>query len=152
MTITRSIIVYITGNYTNGNGELLGMIDGLTLICIITYGLYKYKFSNKGFLKLKEALKIGIAIALLGGAIPLIWNVLLMNFIEPDMINQMLNKRYEEMLKSDVSKEQIKQNLIVNEKLLTSYGNTAIRLFSNLLFGFIISLTGGLIMRKKQNL
>ncbi|WP_024771188.1 DUF4199 domain-containing protein [Aquimarina macrocephali] len=152
LSIIYNIIIYTTDNMINRHW-LFTLLSAAILISIIIYGIYSFKLANNGFLKLNEALKLGIGIAIIGGAVPFIWNFLLINVVDPEMINQMVNAQKEEMiaLNPDISQEEIDRGIMITKKFSSSYMITAFSLISNLLFGFITSLLGGAILQKKRN-
>ncbi|WP_167571898.1 DUF4199 domain-containing protein [Aquimarina algiphila] len=153
VSIIYNSILYITDNMMNIN-LIEGGIDLAILICVITYGIYSYKTANKGFLELSKAIKIGIGIAIIGALTLIIWIVLLMNVIEPEMINQIAEVQYKEMISNnpDISQEEIDENIVSIKTINSSYVKSAMSLVSNLLFGFLIALMGGAIMQKKRDI
>ncbi|WP_271784010.1 DUF4199 domain-containing protein [Aquimarina algiphila] len=152
ISTTYSIILYITSNMINESGIKVG-INLVILISVITAGIYSYKKANDDFLELGKAIKIGTIIAILGAIIPLVWNVLLMNVIEPEMINKIVDIRHKEVINfnPDMSQEEIDQSRALIEIVNSSYIKSALLLVSNLLFGFLIALMTGAIMQKKRN-
>ncbi len=145
-------ILYITDNVIDKDW-FFAVISAVILISVIIYGIYCYKSANDGFLKLSEALKIGIGIALIGGIIAIIWNALLMNVIEPEMMNQILDAQREKMIANNpnMPQEQIDQSMKFAEKLNSTIIISSFSLISNLFLGFLISLIGGAIMQKNRD-
>ncbi|WP_109852344.1 DUF4199 domain-containing protein [Aquimarina sp. AU58] len=152
ISIIYGLILYVTDNVASRNW-IFAVISAVILISIIFYGINAYKMANNGFLKLGGALKIGIGIALIGGVISIIWNVILMNVIEPDMMNQIFDIQREEMIKRNhnMSREQIDQSIAMAEKISSPYVMPIFSLIWNLFLGFIISLIGGAIMQKNRD-
>ena len=119
---------------------------------MIVYAIKAFKKANGGFLTLGEALKVGIGTALIGGLIGVIWTLLLTNVLEPDYMQQVMEVQKEKMLDQGLSEEQIEASAEMMEKFSSPLISVAASLIGNLFFGFIISLIGGLIMQKKQDL
>ncbi|WP_109852338.1 DUF4199 domain-containing protein [Aquimarina sp. AU58] len=153
LSIIHNVILYLTDNIIDTHWSFI-IVSLTILFSVILYGIYAYKSANNSFLKLKEALKLGIGIILIGSMITYIWYFLLMNIIEPDMLNQLVEATREKMIRRDpdISPEEIHRNMKTSEKFSSSYMISAFGLISNLLFGFIPALIGGAIMHKKQNL
>ncbi|MDY8137231.1 DUF4199 domain-containing protein [Aquimarina sp. 2201CG5-10] len=150
--IIYDIILYITGNSINKNW-IKPIIELTILTSIIIYGIYVFKSRNQGFLKLGQALKIGIGIALIGGLVPFIWNFLLLNVIDPDLPNQILQAKPERLLSSDskISQEQMDKSIEITKTFSSSYMLTVFLTVSNLFFGSLISLFAGAIMQRKKD-
>ncbi|MDY8137236.1 DUF4199 domain-containing protein [Aquimarina sp. 2201CG5-10] len=148
-----SFILYLIGNMTNENW-LFPIISAIILIGVINYGIYKHKLDNNGFLKLGNAIKIGIGIVLFGGIITIIWKAILFNVIDPNLSDQMLNAEIERIIANnpDLSQKQLDRNIAIAEKFGSIYVKSLYVLIENLLFGSIISLIGGVIMHKKKRL
>ncbi len=153
LSVIMGVVTYITDGYAKQNW--IQTVIGLAiLIGVIVYGIKAYKVANSGFLKLGEAIKIGLGIALIGGIIAVVWTILLMTLIEPDITNQINEAQHEQMIERfpDMSQEQLNQSLEMAKKFTSPYIISAFMLIWNLFIGFIISLIVGLIMQKKQDL
>ncbi|MDY8137235.1 DUF4199 domain-containing protein [Aquimarina sp. 2201CG5-10] len=151
LDVIFKITTYSTDKIFSKN-LIIPLINLFILIFVIIYGIYKYKLSNKGFLKLSQALKIGIGIALISGIVIFIWFFSLLNFIDPEIHNQFIQAGLKSgmSVNPDMSQEEIEKSLRIAETFNSSYMKTAFSTVSNLLFGSIISLIGGVIMHKKR--
>ncbi len=150
--VLYNVIIHVTDSVESRNW-IHTVLDLTLRVAIITYGIYNYKFNNNGLLKLTEALKIGIGIAIIGGIFAVGWNLILTNIIEPDMINQKLVTQQEQMIKNnpDMSQEQINQSMEMVKKFSTPYITSALVLIWNSFLGLIISLIGGAIMQRNKD-
>lgn len=146
------IFLYVTDNVASRNW-IFAVVSGIILISVIIYGIHAYKITNNGFLKLSIALKIGVGIALIGGVISIIWNVILTSIIEPDMMSQIFDMQREEMMKRnpDLSQQQINQNIATAKKISSPHIMSFLSLIWNLFLGFLISLLGGAILQKNRD-
>ncbi len=153
ISIIYGIILYLTNNSTNRNW-IFALISSVILCSTIIYGIYLYRLANDGFLTLKSALKTGIGIALIGGIIAIIWEVFLMNIIDPNMIDLILNMKQEKLINSNpsMSQEEIEQSMITIKKFNSSYILSIFSLINYLFLGFLISLIGGAIMQRKRDI
>ena len=151
LSVILGVVLYVTNAYLNPS-FIYTIIGFLILIVVISLGIKAYKTENGGYLSLGEAIKVGIGIALIGGIITAIWTVLLMNFIEPDYMAQMMDLQREKMLASNpnMSDAQIDQVMEMSAKFASPWISTAVQLVGSLFFGLIIALVAGLIM-KNQN-
>ncbi|MDY8137233.1 DUF4199 domain-containing protein [Aquimarina sp. 2201CG5-10] len=153
LSITYNIVLYIFNKITEQNW-IKSIIELIILIIMIIYGIYKYKKSNNDFLKLSQAIKIGVGVSFIGGIVTFIWFLLLLNVIDPDVYNQIVQAKLKSGISNnpDISQGQIERSVSIAETFSSSYMLTAFLTVSNLLFGSLISLIGGAIMHKKKTL
>ncbi|WP_024771043.1 DUF4199 domain-containing protein [Aquimarina macrocephali] len=151
--IALGIIRYLTIG-TSDSHWLFSIIELVIHITPIFFGIREYRLANSGFLKYGAALKIGFCIALIGCFISIIWDVLLLNLIEPNMMNQRLESQRQQMILDNpgLTLKEVHQEMAVIEKYSYSYIRYIILLTWRLSLGFIFSLIAGAIMHKKQNL
>ena len=127
----------------------LGLIAPIALIIL---GLREFKVTNNGYLKLGEAFKLGLGVALISAVVFLIYFVLFTNFIEPEFYVRSLEVKEQAILEMypNLTDEQLEGAMDMQKKLNSPLFLTAMILIFNLFYGFIISLIGGLIMKKTQ--
>nr|WP_271767075.1 DUF4199 domain-containing protein [Aquimarina algiphila] len=152
-SVLFSVTLYLTGNIF-GRSWLKALTSLSIFIGIIIYAIYSYKHKNNSFLKLREALKMGIGITFVAEIISIIWEILLRNVIEPDMTNHILQIQQDSMIQNnpDISMEKVHKKITTIKKHNALYILSMLSLINYLFVGFIISLVGGLVMSKKQNL
>ncbi|WP_271766401.1 DUF4199 domain-containing protein [Aquimarina algiphila] len=150
--IIYGFVRYITGNAINSNWTFL-IVELLIHLSVIIYGIHAYKLANNGFLELKKALKVGVGIAFIGVILAIFWKVILAYLIEPDLINQIVDARKEEIIqkKLDLSEEDIQQNIALVKKLSSPLISSILVFISNIIFGFIIALFAGAILQKNRD-
>lgn len=152
VSVVLGAVLYVTNSYTDPHW-IFSVIGFLILIVVIALGLKAYKNTNRGYLTLVDALKIGIGIALIGGVIGSIWTLTLTTVIEPDYTQQVLEAQREKLLENPNMTEEIaEQSIAMMEKFSSPYISIAFSIIGSLFFGFIISLISGLIMQKKEEL
>lgn len=149
ITVLFNVILYVTNNHLQPHWSL--SILGFFLSIVLIYmGIKAFKKENDGYLKLGEALKIGLGIALITAVIGVIYTYLLMNVIEPTYMDQVLELQQEAMLERnpDMPQEQMDMAIEMSQKFSGSGVVMAVQLIAGLFFGFIISLVCGLILKK----
>ncbi|MBP2833076.1 DUF4199 domain-containing protein [Aquimarina sp. U1-2] len=150
LSVILGVVIYITDGYAKQNW--INNIVGVAIIAgVIIFGIKAFKTTNNGFLTLSEALKTGVGIALVGGIIGVIWTILLMTVIDPEIMNQITEVQRRQMIENypDMSEEQLNQSLEMAKKFSSPYMIGAFALIWNLFLGLIISLCAGLVMQKK---
>ena len=69
------ILVFLDLHYQNNS--TIGLINLGVIIGIVIYGIYYFKKSNDGYLKVSEALKTGVGISLVSGVISSLYSIIL---------------------------------------------------------------------------
>tara|TARA_B100000287_G_scaffold331522_1_gene316393 strand:- start:9597 stop:10121 length:525 start_codon:yes stop_codon:yes gene_type:complete len=134
------------------NDPIVQIIAALVGIFIIMFGIIQFKNENKGFLNLSDALKLGLGISLVGGLISVVFNYLMMNFIDPDTLEKGFEFAKQKMLSNDpeMSVETANQFIEMSKGFYTPISMALTTVIVSLIFGFIVSLIGGLIVKKSQ--
>ncbi len=134
------------------NDPIVQIIAAIVGIVIIMCGIIQFKKENKGFLNLSDALKIGLGISLVGGLISVVFNYLMMNFIDPDTLEKGFEFAKQKMLSNDpeMSAETANQIIEMSKGFYTPLSMTLTTIIVSLIFGFLVSLIGGLIVKKSQ--
>ncbi len=151
-----SLIVNLV-NYSFGNLFKphwgVGVVGALIFIGLMVYGIYEYKSKNNGLLKLGQAIKIGLGMALVAAIIGIIYQMILMYVIEPEYMSKMAEFQEQAMYEKfpDMPEEQLEQALEMSKKFSGPGMIVAMSLAMSLFFGLIVSLIAGLIMKKDEN-
>jgi preprotein translocase subunit YajC len=150
-TIVTSVIVYVMG-MTYDQPWWQSLLNFVAMIGFIVYGIKAYKHDNEGFLSLAEALKMGLAIALVSGIIGGVFSYLFMTFIEPDFAVNMLEVTRVNMISDnpEMTQESMDMALGLTEKMMTPGIIFAFSIVGSLFIGFIISLIAGLVMKNNR--
>lgn len=131
-------------------GWTLFIVNILIMAAVVCFGISQFKKANGGYLTLVQALKVGLGIALVAAIVSIIYQMIFINVIEPEFQTNVMEIRKNEMIAKNpgMTQEQVDGAVEMMEKFS---GPTAIIIFSlvgSLFFGFLISLIGGLIMKK----
>tara|TARA_B100000941_G_scaffold274306_1_gene235341 strand:- start:4 stop:525 length:522 start_codon:yes stop_codon:yes gene_type:complete len=148
--ITGLLLVFLNLHYQNN--YTIGLINLGVIIGVITYGIYYFKKSNDGFIKVSEALKTGIGISLVSGIISAVYSIILVYIIDPDFIEKTLEFQKKIMLEKDKNLTLENANKLVDlqKKLIGPFTTSGFIIIFNLFIGFIVSLIIGLIFNKSQ--
>ena len=131
---------------------IMSVISIAASISIIVLGLKKIKENNGGYLKLGEALKTGLGIALISGIVYVIYFFVFANYIEPEYFTNLAKVQEVTLLETypNFTDEQM-ENAMEMSKKFSGFGMiAAIAIIMSLFIGFIISLIAGLIMKKSD--
>ena len=151
VSIVLGVIMYVTNNHLEP-GIVFAVLGFLILIAIITMAIKAYKKDNGGYLSLGEALKVGVGTAVIGALISAVWMFILITFIEPDYMAQVMELQQEKMVEMNpnMTDAQIQSAMDISSKFSSPWIITAFAILQNLFFGFIIALVAGLIMKKEN--
>ncbi len=127
-------------------------IVGIVILAgFIFLAIFNYRKANGGLLNLKTALKVGVGTALVAGIISVIFTYLLINFMVPDFW-----EKSAEVTRATIQEQNPKltsdqvENAIEMQQKFAWITYPAILIF-NVFIGFIISLLGGLALKKTEN-
>lgn len=147
--ILISVIVYALG-MTYDQDWKVSVLSFLVSAVIIVLGIKKYKEVNGGLLSLGQGLKTGVAIALIGSIILIVYTLIFINFIETDYLDKALEVARQKMLDNpNMSEEQIDQAIAMQKKFSGPWVISAFVIIWYLFTGFVISLIASLVMQKK---
>lgn len=126
----------------------VGVVSFIVMAAIIVMGIKKGKESDGGFLKLGQALKIGLGIALISGIISVIYTLTFTSFIEPDYFETLVQVQEQKWLEANMSDEEIDMAKSMMTKMSGPGMTSAFTIIGSLFIGFVVSLIGGLIMQR----
>lgn len=146
-SVLVSVAVYAMGHHLEQDWRM-GLINFALMIIIIALGIKKYKQSNAGWLSFGQAVKVGVGIAIISAVIGIIYNLIFTNVIEPDFMNQLLEKQREIWTENNMTEEQIESAEGMFATFSSPAITSAISIVAAAFFGFIISAIAGAIMKK----
>ncbi|MGY3793548.1 DUF4199 domain-containing protein [Aquimarina sp. 433] len=152
LTILFGLYTYLTGDYAKQNLFHASVLSLITISSIIT-AIISFKKSNDNFINLKEALKIGIGVAILGGLIAVLWKLILIKVIDPGIITELGDKQIKIIAENatDFTQENIDRKIAITKKYTSPLIQIVAAIGVNLFMGFLFSLIGGLIVQKKRD-
>ena len=130
----------------------ISVISIVASASIIVLGIKKIKDENGGFLALGQAIKIGLGIALISGLIYVVYQFVFTSYMEPDFYKNMAEVQEQLMIEKNpsMSDEQLEVSKEMMKKFMSPGVTAAMTIGFSLFLGFIISLIGGLIMKKSD--
>ncbi|PHQ55691.1 MAG: DUF4199 domain-containing protein [Lutibacter sp.] len=130
----------------------VSVIGIVASVAIIVLGIKKFKDENDGLLALGQAIKIGLGIALISGLIYIVYLFVFSSYMEPDFYKNMTEVQEQAILEKNpnMSDEQLEVSKEMMKKFMGPGVTAAMTIAFSLFFGFIVSLIGGLIMKKSN--
>lgn len=132
--------------------QMTGIVSIVIMIGVLIYSFIDYKKLNEGYLSLSEALKIGLGISALAGLIGVVYTFVLTEFLDPNMMEKALDFQLEKMRidNPEMTQDQLDGIRSIQEKFSGPLVRSAFQIIGSLFIGFIISLIGGLIVKKSR--
>jgi preprotein translocase subunit YajC len=149
LTIASIIILYVLNEQQNW---IISLISFLITIVVYYYGISKYKKENANVISLKDALKVGMGMAVISGVIAAIYAVLHYGIIAPEFIVGIKEKAMDDMLSQNpnMEGEALEMGTKMIDMFTSKFFMATMFLISSLFFGFIISLITGAIMKNDK--
>ncbi len=101
-----------------------------------------------GFMSYGQGFGTGMLIMVFGGLITAVYTFVFYSYIDPEFINKTLEISRTEMLKKDMSDEQIDQALEMSKKFMSPVMMTVFAYLASLFIGLIISLILAAVIKK----
>lgn len=144
------MLFFLDMHYTQESA--VNWINWAITITVLILAIYSYRKTNDGFLSLSEALKLGLGISVISALIAIIYTYILVNFLDPDTIEKTIEVTQNKMLDEnpEMTQEQIDLAKEMQLKLSSIYVISTMILIFSLVFGFIVSLITGLILKRNR--
>jgi len=151
ISIAFNLMLYFLDMHYQQSQEA-GIVGIIIMIAILIYAFIQFKKINEGYLSLSEALKIGLGISLVAALIGVVYTYILTEFLDPGMMDKALDFQIEKirMENPEITSDQIAGMREMQEKFSSPLIRSAFQIIGSLFIGFIISLIGGLIIKKSR--
>ena len=117
---------------------------------IIIYAIGQYKKQNGNLLSLSEALKVGLATAIISALVYAVYGLLFNYVIDPEFMGLVMESEMDKMLEnSNMTEEMLEQSNNMMELFSNPLVGTTFWIALSAIFGLIYSLIGGLVMKKE---
>jgi len=150
-SIFLQVISYVTNNHIDQPWWII-VLSTIISVGIYVYALKTFRTDNGGFMSLGQALKVGMAAAVISGLIYALYFYVFTTVIEPDFMQQTLDFRNAEMMEQNpnMTQEQMDAAAEVQQMFMQPWLMSAFTIIGSLFWGFIISLIAGLILKRSQ--
>lgn len=127
-----------------------GIVGIVIMIGVIIYAFIQFKKNNEGFISLSESLKIGLGISAVAALIGVVYSFILSEFLDPNLMQKAIDFQMEKMRieNPEMTQDQLENIRSMQEKFSGPLIRSAFQIIGSLFIGFIISLIGGLIVKK----
>lgn len=152
IAILISLIQYALGEHLSPK-PVYGIVSFVLMILAIVFGVKNLKKANHGYISFGEAIKVGVGIAVVSAIISIVYNLIFINFVEPDFIDQMLQKQEQDMFNKGMNEKQIEAAMGMANKMKGPFISSAVGIVASAFFGFVISaITGAIVKKSKEEI
>lgn len=146
LSIAGLMILYL---FNLDKSWILSGASIIVSILIFVYGIREYKLQNTNKLSIGQAIKVGLAIAAIGGLLAGVYAYFHYEFVYPEFIVMQEETAYEQMQSQNMTEMQIEQAMSFNKMFMNSTFFSLSTVLGSLIFGLIISFIAGLIMKQE---
>jgi uncharacterized integral membrane protein len=148
-SIFINLIAYAIGIHLDQDWRV-GALAFVAMIVIIVLGIKNFKAVNSNLITWGQSVKIGVGISIISALLGLTYNLIFINFIEPDFMNLMMEKQVMAWEEANMTSEQIEGAKSMMETFSSPAITSAIGIIAAAFFGFIISAIAGAIMKRTE--
>ncbi len=126
------------------------VISIVIMAAIVFFAVNAFKKANGGFLKISDALKVAVGLALVGTIISLIYQYVLTHYIEPDFMDKAMELAKPKAMANNpnMTEEQWQQGVEMQKGF--AWIQYPVVLIMNSVIGLVLGLITGLILKKSQ--
>ncbi|WP_299100737.1 DUF4199 domain-containing protein [uncultured Winogradskyella sp.] len=149
LTIASLIILYALNIESHWIASVLSTI---ATIAIYYFGINTYKKQNGNALRIKDGLKTGMAMALLGGLISAIYSAIHYAYVIPEFLIGKKEEAYAQMMEQNpnMQGEQLEMATKMLNISTSEFFIATMMLLGSLFFGFIVSLIISAILKNDR--
>ncbi|WP_281540466.1 DUF4199 domain-containing protein [Maribacter aestuarii] len=152
VSIIFAFMLYTADMHYQGGIAVMLISIALSLAALL-FAMIQFRKANNGFMSFGQGLKIGVGVCLIGGIIGIIFNQIMVNVIDPEMMNKAMEfQRNQLMETTKMTTEQIDAQMEMGKKFSTPSMQVIFGLVFSLVLGFILSLIPALVLKKQENL
>jgi DNA-binding transcriptional regulator of glucitol operon len=152
ISVIFAFMLYSVDMHYQGGAMVMSISLALTIAAIV-FGMIQFRKENNGFMSLSQAMKVGVGIALVGGIIGIVFNQLMVNVIDPEMMTKAMEFQKAALAESTkMTPNQIDAQMEMGKKFSTRGITIAIGLIFSVVVGLVLSLISGLILKRTENL
>lgn len=149
--ILIAVIMYVTGMQLEGVQWPM-YIYYIIFPVAIFYAISQYKKKQGNILSLGEAIKIGLAIAVISALVYAVYNLLFNYVIDPEFLQQTVKAELDRMVESGKMTEEMVEKTAGMRKIFSNpFVGSTIWIALSAICGLIYSLIGGLIMKREES-
>ena len=151
ISVAFAIMLFVMKMHTEEN-SISSLVSALILAGSITAGQIAFRKLNNGYLNLSEAMKIGLGVTVIGLLIGILYFWFQSTILDPNSIDKLMDIEINKAIDQfpEITDEQIAAVSRSLEWWFSPIPLSAMLLAVGLIFGAIVSLITGLIVKKSR--
>lgn len=149
ISVVFGFMLFLTDLHVQGGIPVM-IASILFMLTAILLGLRAFKKDNNGYMSVGQALKVGVGICLIGGIIGMLFQLLLLYVLDPEMLTKQLEIAKSDMLDRGLTMEQANAQIDMAKKMSNPGIQAAFGLIGSVFFGFVLTLIPALVMKKNE--
>ena len=152
VSVVFAFMLYTADMHYQGGIPVMLISLALSLAALII-AMIQFKKANNGYMSFGQALKIGVGVCLIGGIIGIIFNQIMANVIDPDMMAKAMGFQKNQLLETTkMTVEQVDAQMEMGKSFSTPTMQIVFGLIFSIVIGFVLSLVPALVLKKNENL
>ena len=152
VSVIFAFMLYTADMHYQGGIPIMLISLSLSLAALII-AMIQFKKANSGYMTFGQALKIGVGVCLIGGIIGIIFNQIMANVIDPDMMAKAMEFQKNQLLETTkMTVEQVDAQMEMGKSFSTPTMQIVFGLIFSVVIGFVLSLVPALVLKKNENL
>lgn len=117
----------------------------------LIYAISQFKKINNNLLTVSDALKVGVAAAVISGLVYGVFSILLFYVIDTELMGKMMEVAKEKLYENpNMTSEMVESSMAMMEQFSGPLFGSAIWIALSAIFGLLYSFIGGMIMKKES--
>lgn len=144
-----SILLWLSYKFSFEDNFIMSFISVVVAVLLVFFPIHQFKINNSNYLKLGQALKIGLIVGLISGILYAVYTYLHYSYVDTEFIPSRLeeSKKAIKETSGELSKEQMEQAIAMTKTMLSPFTLATFALFNLLFKSFLVSLVVGLIKK-----
>ena len=148
--IVFALMLYSLDMHYQG-GIMVMVVSILISLAAIVIGLLQFRKANNGLMTFGQGLKLGVGICLIGGIIGILFNQVMANVIDPDMISKAMDYQKAQLLETTkMTPAQVDERMEMGKQFSTPTMQMVFGLLYVVVSGFLFSLIPALVLKKTE--
>lgn len=149
VSVIFSFMLYTLDMHYQGGFGVMAVSALLSLAAIII-GLIQFKKANGGYMSFGQGFKIGIGICLIAGIIGIIFNQIMQNVIDPDMMAKAMEYQEGQLVERGLTPQQASDQMEMGKQFAEPMWQITFGLIGSVLFGVLLSIVPALVIKKAK--
>lgn len=151
ISIVYSVVMIAIGKYQDPSMNTINSVFAVVVtVGILVATLREYRTLNGGYMSFGQGLGVGTLASGVAGVAAGLFNLIYMQFIDPTVSEQMLDRARDEWERNGLSDSQIEQIEPMTAMMMKPGMIFVLTVFISLLFGLILSLVIAAILRREK--